>query len=225
MNDAIERLYGVFSAYPHPRALDGCPCCTSAQMAKPLVTKPLRTLDGQDLERYAFKALTTWGAVEDYKYFLPRIIELSMSGELLWDIEMTLGKLEYGDFPSWPLREREAIEVLIVEAWADAVRKGAVEDADALLCGRGPGDGHRSVAGSCGSDRSRLQARLPDDVFATGQAQALELLLGSRQRAIQDRSRLGVRVARQSSRRERRRSPCVGKRGFSSFATRPVQPV
>lgn len=135
MNDAIERLYSVFSAYPHPRVLDGCPCCTSPQMAQPLVTKPLRALNGQDLEQYAFKALTTWGAVDDYKYFLPRIVELSMSGELLWDIEMTLGKLAYGDFPSWSLREREAIEVLIVEAWADAVRRGEVEEADALLCG------------------------------------------------------------------------------------------
>jgi hypothetical protein len=135
MNDAIERVYSAFSAYPHPRALDGCPCCTSRQMAQPLVTKPLRVLDGQDLEQYAFKALTTWGTVEDYKYFLPRIIELSVSHDLLWDIEMTLGKLAYADFASWPLHERQAIENLIVDAWMNAVRSSAVEEAHELLCG------------------------------------------------------------------------------------------
>ncbi|HEX4973343.1 MAG TPA: hypothetical protein VFV69_20050 [Steroidobacteraceae bacterium] len=135
MNDAIERIYRVFSAYPHPRALDGCPCCTSRQVAQPLVTKPLRALDSQDLEQYAFKALTTWGTVEDYKYFLPRIIELTVSGDLLWDIEMTLGKLAYGDFASWPLHERQAIEDFLLDAWTDAVRSNAVEEADELLCG------------------------------------------------------------------------------------------
>lgn len=135
MNDAIEQVYSAFSAYPHPRALDGCPCCTSPEMAKPLVTKPLRSLGAEDLEQYAFKALTTWGTLGDYKYFLPRIIELSMSGDLLWDIEMTLGKLAYGGFASWPLHERQAVESLLVDAWTDAVGNGAVEEADELLCG------------------------------------------------------------------------------------------
>lgn len=104
-------------------------------MAEPPVTKPLRALDSEDLEQYAFKALTTWGTVEDYKYFLPRIIELSLSGDLLWDIEMTLGKLAYGDFASWPPHERQVIENLLVDAWTDAVRSSAVEEADEVLCG------------------------------------------------------------------------------------------
>ena len=88
-----------------------------------IADQPLRALDSQDLEQYAFKALTTWGTVEDYKYFLPRIIE------------MTLGKLAYGDFASWPLHERQAIEDFLLDAWTDAVRSNAVEEADELLCG------------------------------------------------------------------------------------------
>jgi hypothetical protein len=135
MNDAIKGVYAAFCTYPHPRALQGCPCCTSGEAARPLVTKPLRALDSRDLEQYAFKALTTWGTVEDYKYFLPRIIELTMSGDLLWDIEMTLGKLAYGEFESWPLNERQAIENLLLDAWTKAVQSLAVEEADELLCG------------------------------------------------------------------------------------------
>jgi hypothetical protein len=76
----IERLYQLFSRYKCPRQLEGCPCCTTAEEAQPLVRKPLRTIAAPELEHYASKALTTWGTLDDYKYFLPRILELTECG-------------------------------------------------------------------------------------------------------------------------------------------------
>jgi hypothetical protein len=96
--EQLERLYVVFSGYSRPRRLEGCPCCTSTAEAALLLRKPLRALTVPELEHYAFKALTTWGTLDDYKYFIPRIIELSQSRSLLCDIEVTLHKFDYGDF-------------------------------------------------------------------------------------------------------------------------------
>jgi hypothetical protein len=130
----IERLYSVLSRYRTPRQLEGCPCCTSPTEGDALIRKPLRTLTAPELEHYAFKALTTWGSIEDYKYFLPRIIELTAEGSLLCDIEITLGKLQYGSFHEWPADEQQAVRDFVVAEWQEAVQSADTDRADAVLC-------------------------------------------------------------------------------------------
>jgi len=133
--EEIDRLYQVFSRYRRPSELEGCPCCTSPQKAKPLLHKSLRDISAPELEHYAFKALTTSGTLADYKYFIPRILELSEDGSLLCDIEVTLGKFTYGKFGDWPADERQAIHDFINGAWRESVRSANLYRADALLCG------------------------------------------------------------------------------------------
>src|SRR4051794_20200880 len=74
---SIEALYSVFSAYPLRPHVMGCPCCVSEKDNHDLHARPLREFTCEHLRRYAFKAMTTWGKVEDFKHFLPRIFELS----------------------------------------------------------------------------------------------------------------------------------------------------
>jgi len=136
--EEIERLYNVFSRYRCPRQLEGCPCCTSADEAEPLIRKSLRTLCAPELEHYASKALTTWGTLGDYKYFIPRILELTDNRTLLCDTEITLGKIVYGGFLGWPGDERQAIHDFIFSAWRDSVRLFDTSRADAFLCGAAP---------------------------------------------------------------------------------------
>ena len=133
--DEIERLYSVFSRYRCPRQIEGCPCCTSPTEAEPLVRKPLRTLSAPELEHYASKALTTWGTLDEYKYFIPRILELTDDGSLLCDTEITLGKFQYGVFHDWPLDEQHAVRDFIFGAWREAVQFSDTYRGDALLCG------------------------------------------------------------------------------------------
>lgn len=133
--EEIERLYDVFSRYPRPSGLEGCPCCTSAAEAVPLLRKPLRTLTAPELEHYAFKALTTWGTLDDYKYFIPRILELTDEGSLLCDTEVTLGKFHYGDFRDWPPDEQQAVRDYIFADWGETVQSSDTYRADAVLCG------------------------------------------------------------------------------------------
>ena len=53
--------------------------------------------------------MTTVGTVEDFRYFLPRIVEAAVAGDLLVDREVVFGKLQYGNWRTWPLYEQEAI--------------------------------------------------------------------------------------------------------------------
>jgi hypothetical protein len=112
---ATERLYQAFSAYRGRGSARGCPCCVSQEDRARLHRAPLRQLRAEDLRRYAFKALTTWGDVDDLRHFLPRILELMSDGELGVDEPVVLGKLPYGRWERWPACEREA-----VEHWLDA---------------------------------------------------------------------------------------------------------
>lgn len=138
LREEIGRLYAVFSRYGCPDQLEGCPCCTSSTTARPLVRKPLRALTAPELEHYAFKALTTWGTLNDYKYFIPRILELTEDGSLLCDTEITLRKLDYGGFRTWPADEQQAVRDFIFAAWREAVQSLDTDRADAFLCGAAP---------------------------------------------------------------------------------------
>ena len=96
MRDDLIEIYRVFSRYPRPAEKEGCPCCTSTGQSRVLCAMLLWEIAAPQIEHFAFKALSTWGTLEDYKYFLLRILELTEEGSLLCDLEITLGKLPYG---------------------------------------------------------------------------------------------------------------------------------
>lgn len=76
LNEAIERLYSTFGSYPLRDRIDSCPCCRGPQETRHLHTKTLRELSAEDHGLYAFRAMTTVGDVDDFRHFLPRILEL-----------------------------------------------------------------------------------------------------------------------------------------------------
>src|SRR3954469_6697600 len=108
--DATRQLYTTFRRYKVEKLL-GCPCCTSDEHGMLLASRPLKNLTASDLEQYAFKAMTTWGTVSDFKHFLPRIFELAahQDFESSSDVEVILGKLRYGDWDRWAAEERAAV--------------------------------------------------------------------------------------------------------------------
>ena len=134
-SDEIDQLYRVFSRYPPPSSLHGCPCCTDEEASRALIRRGLRDLPASVLSHYAFKALSTWGTLEDYRYFLPRILELTSTGELDCDTEVTLGKLGYADWTVWPDDEQVAVRDFVTALWCESVRSGQASRADSILCG------------------------------------------------------------------------------------------
>jgi hypothetical protein len=95
--NAIEDLYRVFAGCRLDPHVEGCPHCVSDRDHARIHSRPLRSLSGDDLGRYAFKAMTTWGNERDFRHFLPRILELLVSNDLDPPTEVVLGKLAYGN--------------------------------------------------------------------------------------------------------------------------------
>ena len=115
---AIENLYVAFSSYKLRAPVEGCDCCVKKDDKKRLAAKPLRQLQEDDLSRYAFKAMTTWGDEYDFKHFLPRILELLATGcSLTFGADILPNKLGYAEWRTWPDNENKAIHSFLLALW------------------------------------------------------------------------------------------------------------
>ena len=103
-------------------------------------SKPLGDLLAADLERYAFKAMSTLGTVQDFKHFLPRLLELvARDGEIgSTDVEVVLGKLRYAGWTRWPQDERVCLEQFLAALWRHGLATfPSSPEVDVCLCGIG----------------------------------------------------------------------------------------
>jgi len=146
---AIETVYRGFKA-PTPPVIEGCPCCLDTRGVDVLLTTPLRQLSGQALGRYVSGAFLTVGSERDFKYLLPRILEIAVSapGEAT-NPEIILGKLALANWRSWPASQREAVEKLIHIWFEQALAQDLAEADDGWI-------GQESESVLCGAARAGL---------------------------------------------------------------------
>jgi len=122
LEDATERLYVAFGDVPRPRRVEGCPHCTGPDEDLPLVSRPLRELSADDLSRYAFKAMSTWGTEADFRYFAPRVLDLTAAGAMAWPgFEIVCGKLGQAGLRTWT--QRPAVEEFLRAFWTATLRR------------------------------------------------------------------------------------------------------
>lgn len=119
LKKSIDDLYTVFSKYPLRSKIEGCPCCVSETDQLPLHKLPLKKLSSDDLSRFAFKALTTWGTEDDFRHFLPRIFELVATTGFGTHFFIVLDKLHYGKWKQWKQPEIDAIKLFLETWWYD----------------------------------------------------------------------------------------------------------
>jgi len=135
---AINGGYRAFGRYSTKMRLEACTCgCVTADDHARLHSRPLRELTADDIETYASKAMTTWGDEDDFRHFLPRILEL-VTGDPGDEIcnEIALSKLSYAGWRGWPQREQDAVESVLWERWRVGLTLAPSEfAADAWLCG------------------------------------------------------------------------------------------
>lgn len=114
----VDELYRVFKPYRLGPGFSGCPCCVTVKDCQDLAAIPLRELTIPNVDRYVFKSLSTWGTVSEFKHFLPRLLELAWDGflDFQWP-EVLLSKLKHGDWPTWPVVERNAITGYLNAFW------------------------------------------------------------------------------------------------------------
>jgi len=135
VHSAIEAVYATFADVPRPTTVRGCPCCTTDVENCALLARPLRELSADDLDRYAWKAVTTMGTADDLTYFLPRLLELLVDDTLGAETEAVLAKLEYV-YDTWPLARQRAVDNLIEAVLLHSLIR---DTADAWICGCGLG--------------------------------------------------------------------------------------
>lgn len=112
LKKSIDNLYTVFSIYHVEGNLRerSCDCCVTNEEIKLLLSKPFRELRKGDINHFMTSAITTYGDVNDYKHFLPRILELTLDYDVLSDF-VIFEKLEYANWKSWQENEVSAVEV------------------------------------------------------------------------------------------------------------------
>jgi hypothetical protein len=117
LRSAVESLYQAFASYPRRAVVHGCSCCVMPEDHACILSKPLRRLTPSDLQKYAFQAMSTWGDEDDFRHFLPRLLELLAFDDLHGCPEVVLGKLTYGKWRRWPVSEQSAIEQYLMSLW------------------------------------------------------------------------------------------------------------
>ncbi|WP_353777023.1 hypothetical protein [Winogradskyella sp. 3972H.M.0a.05] len=133
--DTINNLYKVFSPYTVIGDLSdrSCPCCIDRLDRKALFSKPLRELSEDDLGFYMRKAITTLGSVNDYKHFLPRILELVALSSEVKDDFIDFEKLNYGNWLSWKEEEVFAIKLFFTTLLKNALETNSKNMDDYIL--------------------------------------------------------------------------------------------
>lgn len=111
MKEEINQLYKVFSTYTILGNIRdrSCDCCVSNEEIEELLSKPLKELTGEELSYFMSSAVTTFGDVNDYKHFLPRILELILVPDVLDDF-LVYEKLDYSQWKSWNESEVTSIK-------------------------------------------------------------------------------------------------------------------
>ena len=116
---AVRGLYVAF-AEPIRAAPAGCPCCVDPADGTRLMQVRREELGGEAFERYASKAMTTWGDERDFRWFLPRIAELvaAEGGCGALDPEAFAQKIVYGGWDAWSADQRSAVIAYFDALWA-----------------------------------------------------------------------------------------------------------
>lgn len=87
--------------------------------------------------------MTTFGDLDDFKHFLPRLIELHIQApfETPYGAYILFDKLAYARWLNWPENERSAVTA-IIQDWAENLRASGTEDDSYVL--KEVADGMRS---------------------------------------------------------------------------------
>ncbi|GAA2157860.1 MULTISPECIES: hypothetical protein [Glycomyces] len=115
LSAALNRLYAAFAHIPRPTAIEACPhCWTNRDTAALLAPVPLRDMTADMLRRYAAKALTTVGTEADFRYFVPRLLDIACTtGFDHPNLEILLDRLRLAEWTRWGPAGQDAIRDLL----------------------------------------------------------------------------------------------------------------
>ena len=122
----IEELYSTFGKYKTKSKLEGSPIYDDLTIwVKELKSKELKKLSEEDLSRFAGKVILTWGNEDDYKYYLPRIFELTALYKTPYDIWTLYSRLEDANWLKWDIDEQNLINKFTLELWNNILNENS----------------------------------------------------------------------------------------------------
>jgi hypothetical protein len=111
MKEIIKRGYDLFACHKLNGKLDVCSCCVSEEEQKQLLSVPVEKIPSDLLSVYNTSAMPEKIDVVEYKYFLPRILELISEFNFpAHSIEITLNRMAYLKPGEWSTEEAAFLE-------------------------------------------------------------------------------------------------------------------
>lgn len=92
LQQAISAVYAAFAAVPRPVKIETCRCCVDDRQVRVLLTRELRQIAPEELQPYTSAVFLTSGDVADFRYFLPRIMEILLSSPWPWPSAEIVGR-------------------------------------------------------------------------------------------------------------------------------------
>jgi hypothetical protein len=136
LRQAINALYAAFASVPKPKTITGCPCCIEDKDIPVLLSQPLRDLMPEELSSYASSVFLTIGDEEDFRYFVPRILEISATDPSWWpDPEVVARTLADARWQEWPVAQKEAVARVWDERFTELIEAAEGSELDSWLCG------------------------------------------------------------------------------------------
>ncbi len=135
--EALERIYQTFATRKGPATIVACPCCLDQNEVCALLKTPLRKITPSQLSGYASSVFLTSGSEKDFRYFLPRILEISYREQYWWpDREVVLGKLTLANWMNWSEKEIDTLHSFFEVAFDQALQCGdeASYEVDSWIC-------------------------------------------------------------------------------------------
>ena len=131
---SIAALYAAFAELPRPTYIRHAPHELEPGEVQQLLSVPLRELSPELMQSYLFEAVYYDGSWDDFRYYLPRILELLPCKEV--DLEKVAWQLERGQEQSFPLSDaqRAALHAFVLAYWGDMLPGFIVWAEGYLIC-------------------------------------------------------------------------------------------
>jgi hypothetical protein len=115
---AVAALYEMTRLDRPRRPVSGCDHCVPEADARTLMEVPRESAPESLMDRYGFKALTTWGDERDLRWFLPRLVELlAICPGCLADPGIVADKVVMAGFATWPADEQVTVRAAFLALW------------------------------------------------------------------------------------------------------------
>ena len=132
---AVDGVYRAFSSVPKPSVIEGCPCCIEDKEVSVLLSKPLRKISPAEMSSYASSVFLTVGSVADFRFYLPRILEIAVTESMWWpDPEVIGASLASAGWLDWAEQERQSLAQLFDVVFSQLIEGAGGSDLDSWLC-------------------------------------------------------------------------------------------